>query len=412
MWFLFFLSFHGLADAGLTLELGEEYKIRQAFSRIWIENQALLKVQPKNGRYFLKALTTGESRIRLDQQLVNVKVLAIGARNTLQHWQQLSKTFVGISPAYCGDRVCLHGSLFRFSDFLRIINLINQTNSKLYLNLKTDPQLQKQIRRYYEKRLRENGITPKKILFTSPWKFYLAGRFRQNEPELLQQLGLRGERFSSQVELADNIKVSVKIIELNRSFERKLGVRWPDSYQGQVIDTSRFETPSAFDVAINAAEKSGEARILASPNLICRSGKQADFFAGGEIPVKILNLKNSNISWKRYGIGLKLKPFVDSIGQMSLQVETEVSSVDRSVTVDDLPAFHLNRVSSYFDLINKRTIALSGLIKSENSENSEGLPFLKSLPVLGALFRSANFQENKSELFIFVTPELLSQEDD
>ena len=406
IFFAFLFSF--FAKAGeLRLEPGETMNVPPGTTRIWIENKNSVQAQSGSGGAYLKAVAPGRSNVRLGKKLLGLQVMQNGTREDFSEWQRLTKKIAGVTPGYCGDRICLTGTLYRLRDFERIMQWMSQRQSPLYLNLEAESELQQQIGRSIEAKLRENGLTPQKILFTHPWKIYLPAGLKA--ARIAEKMGLFPVQFQRAVDLADNVKVSVRIMELSRSFERKLGVRWPDSFQGQIVGGSRFETPGAFDLAINAAEKSGHARLLASPNLICRSGKEAEFFAGGEIPVKILNLRSSTVSWKRYGIGLKLKPLVDPVGTMSLQIETEVSSIDRSVSVDDLPAFHINRVSSFFDLVNKRTIALSGLLKTEDSENSEGLPFLQSLPVLGALFRSKNFQNNRSELIIFVTPELLTQ---
>ncbi len=121
-------------------------------------------------------------------------------------------------------------------------------------------------------------------------------------------------------------------------------------------------------------------------------------------------MRSNHIEWKRYGISLKLKPLVDPFGQLNLQIDTEISSVDNSVKVEDLPGVLVNRVSSYFDLVNKKTISLSGLLRTETAQNAEGLPYLQKIPILGELFKSKNFLENKTELMIFVTPQLINPE--
>ena len=108
----------------------------------------------------------------------------------------------------------------------------------------------------------------------------------------------------------------------------------------------------------------------------------------------------------------EIKPIIDSVGQMSLQIDSEVSTLDESTKVDGIPGLQTNKVSSTFDLIRSRTIALSGLIKNEQGQSSEGIPFLKNIPILGHLFSSHDFKENRSELVIFVTPELLQNEED
>ena len=393
----------------VRVELGEDYLITKKFNKIWIEDQNSIRLQIKNNKYFIKTLKTGISYYRLDNALTKVVVSPIGSKKSYSDWKILSAKFVGLRVGPCGANTCLYGALYRLSDYVRILDYIEKNNSRIYLALKVAPAISKNLQEYIEERLRLKGLTPLKVQFAEPWKIYYSGlKYKTENENELRSLGLRLEYIQQSTDIADNIKVAVKVVEITKNFERKLGVRWPDAYQAQVIGNSQISGADAFDIAINAAEKAGEARILASPNLICRSGKEADFFAGGEFPIKVLGLRSKEILWKRYGIGLKLKPFIDPIGQMSLQIETEVSTLDRSITVDDIPALHTNRVSSYFDLIRSHTIAISGLIKSEVSENSEGIPFLKNIPVLGALFSSKNFQENKSELVIFVTPELMN----
>jgi pilus assembly protein CpaC len=120
-----------------------------------------------------------------------------------------------------------------------------------------------------------------------------------------------------------------------------------------------------------------------------------------------MNFATHDVVWKKYGIVLKVKPLADALGQMSLQIDTEVSSLDPAKAVEGIPAIITHHVSSYFDLRKPQTIALSGLIKNEEGQNSEGLPWLSRLPVLGPLFASKEFRENRSELIILVRPEIV-----
>lgn len=411
LWLLTFClsSFAASAPKELRLELGEDLRLTDTFTKIWIENKKLIVAHKKQNKVSIKAIKTGITHFRLDNVLTKVVISPIGSKKTFADWDVLSKKFVGLHAAYCGAHVCLTGTLYRIADYQRIVENIKKYNSKIYLSLSVLPEITTELQKYIEDSLRKKGLTPLKVQFTDLWKIYYSKiKFKSEYENTMQELGLYLEHAPQTTDIADNIKVAVKVVEISKNFERKLGIRWPDNYQAQVIANSQFVGADSFELSINAAEKAGEAKVLASPNLICRSGKEADFFAGGEFPIKILGLRSKEIMWKRYGIGLKMKPLIDALGQMSLQIETEVSTLDRSITVDDIPALHTNRVSSFFDLISSRTIAISGLIKSEVSENSEGLPFLKNIPVLGRLFMSKNFQENKSELVIFVTPELMN----
>ena len=75
-----------------------------------------------------------------------------------------------------------------------------------------------------------------------------------------------------------------------------------------------------------------------------------------------------------------------------------------------MPAMFTNSVSSHFDLVQAKTIMLSGLIKSDSQQSNQGLPWLTQIPILGVLFGSQDFRENRSELVIFVTPTIIKDE--
>jgi pilus assembly protein CpaC len=391
----------------LLLEPGEQHLLTQKFSKIWIEDQNIIQVVVKAPAYFIKALKPGRTHFRLDNNLYSLSVLPLESKKAISHWQILKDRFVGLHVGLCQFRACLTGKLYRLQDYEKILSLMEENNSQIYLALDVSDKLQMAVQNLISQRLRKNAVTPHKVIFSKPWNLSLHLLTKYTEQEL-QKLGVLAQQQDGATDIANNVKVAVKVVEVSENFEKKLGVRWPDSIDAQIINEAQILGPQALDIAITAAEKNGKAKVLASPNLICRSGKEASFFAGGEFPVKVVSLHSKEVSWKRYGVGLKLKPLIDGAGQMSLQIETEVSTLDRSISIDDLPALHTNRVSSFFDLINSKTIAISGLIKSESSENSEGIPFLKNIPVLGALFESKNFQQNKSKLIIFVTPELFN----
>jgi pilus assembly protein CpaC len=124
-----------------------------------------------------------------------------------------------------------------------------------------------------------------------------------------------------------------------------------------------------------------------------------------------MNYKAQDVVWKRYGILLRVKPRADAAGRLSISLETEVSTLDKSMAVDGIPAILTNRVSSHFDLTKPQTIALSGLLKNEDGNSTEGVPLLSRLPIIGALFSSKDFRENRSELIIFVRPSILKEGD-
>ncbi|MEI7804463.1 MAG: type II and III secretion system protein family protein [Hyphomicrobiales bacterium] len=166
------------------------------------------------------------------------------------------------------------------------------------------------------------------------------------------------------------------------------------------------------DVLINALEQKGIARSLAEPNLVALSGDTASFLAGGEFPVPVPGaLGQVTIDYKRYGVGLAFTPTVLAQGLINLKIEPEVSQLDTShpVTVGGIsvPPLIVRRASTTVELRDGQSFVIGGLLQSQGQTAAQQLPWLGDVPVLGALFRSAQYQKNETDLAIIVTPRLV-----
>ncbi|MES2857355.1 MAG: pilus assembly protein, partial [Bdellovibrionota bacterium] len=230
---------------------------------------------------------------------------------------------------------------------------------------------------------------------------------KERAASALRGFGIPVRESSGSIHLAPLVRVRIVVAEIKKSMMSKVGIDWPGHIGGQILPTAQWEP---FSMNLNAMEQSGAGKILASPTLLCRSGKEAEFLAGGEFPIKVASLKTHELQWKKYGVVLKIKPLADVAGRMSIAIETEVSMIDTSQTVEGIPGLLTNRIETHFDLTSSRTIALSGLIKKEWGEARQGLPGLGGLPIIGALFSSRDYRDNLSELVIFVTPEVVTSE--
>ncbi len=397
-------------NSDLFIELGQDHTLKGSISKVWIENSKIISALNVNNKLIIKALQIGQSQIRVNENSFKVNVIPLGSLKTYQVWTQLSQKFIQIKVDYCEELVCLKGKIYTFKEFQKVIQALSENKSPLYLAFDIHPNIKIEIQKYLDHYQREKGLTPLKVIYSQPWKVqYSVKETATDYKDELARIGIRAIESKQKVEIADNIKVAIQVTEVKKDFGRQLGIKYPGTYSATVLDGNQFQK-LPFDLALNANENEGQVKVLASPNLVCRSGKEAEFFAGGEFPIRILNFKVNDVVWKKYGIGLKVKPMIDSVGQMSLQIESEISTLDASTTVDGIPGIKTNKISSYFDLIESRTIALSGLIKNEQGESSEGLPFLKQIPILGRLFSSHDFRESQSELVIFVTPELVQPE--
>jgi len=155
---------------------------------------------------------------------------------------------------------------------------------------------------------------------------------------------------------------------------------------------------------LNLMEQNGTAVILAQPTLSARSGTKATFLAGGEFPYSVSNINGTTIVFKPYGIRLDIEPRVDHNGVIRAKIMSEVSDIDTSIPTTGGPALRTRKTETEFNVMEGGTIVLSGLLRRDISTSVDKVPFLGDIPVLGALFRSKRFQNNETELVVFVTP--------
>ena len=175
--------------------------------------------------------------------------------------------------------------------------------------------------------------------------------------------------------------------------------------------TSSLNILSVLNMGLNAQlnlmEQNGSAVILAEPTLSTRSGSEASFLAGGEFPYTISNITGTTVAFKKYGISLYIKPRVDHNGTIRATIKSEVSDIDTSISTTAGPGLRTRKTETEFNVKAGGTIVLSGLLKRDASTTIDKIPLLGDIPVLGALFRSKRFQNNETELVVFVTPSVV-----
>ena len=159
--------------------------------------------------------------------------------------------------------------------------------------------------------------------------------------------------------------------------------------------------------ALDLAESSGLATVLAQPNLTALSGETASFLAGGEYPYTVSNgTQGNSIEFKQYGVQLAFTPTVLADGRISLRVRPTVSSLDFSINAN-VPALKSRTAETTVELGSGQAFMIAGLLNNEAANNINKVPGLGNLPILGSLFKSRQFQRNETELVIVVTPYLV-----
>jgi len=165
-------------------------------------------------------------------------------------------------------------------------------------------------------------------------------------------------------------------------------------------------------ILLEALETKGLARTLAEPNLTALSGQQASFLAGGEYPIPVIEDNGIGIEYKPFGVELAFTPRVVSGNIINLQVYAAVSGIDTTVVVQNegfsINAFRRRETQTTVEMRDGESFAIAGLLQDDFRDLAGQVPWLGDIPILGALFRSAEYERQQSELVIIVTPHLVT----
>ena len=181
----------------------------------------------------------------------------------------------------------------------------------------------------------------------------------------------------------------------------------------------RMKNGASVDLLVTALETKGLVRRLAEPNLMALSGDAARFLAGGEFPVPVASTAGTaglvptvTIEFKKFGVELAFVPTVLSRGVINLRVEPSVSELDFQNAVQIagtvIPALTRRDARTTVELRDGQSFAIAGLLQTRNRQDVSQVPWIGSVPVLGALFRSSSYQQQETDLVIIVTPRLVA----
>jgi pilus assembly protein CpaC len=188
-------------------------------------------------------------------------------------------------------------------------------------------------------------------------------------------------------------------------------------YGSLLTSVLRLNNGMSIDSLVTALETKGVLRRLAEPNLIALSGDAARFLAGGEFPVPVASTPSGGfttvtIEFKKFGVELAFVPTVLSRGVINLRVEPSVSELDFTNAVQiagtTIPALTRRDARTTVELRDGQSFAIAGLLQTRNRQDVSQLPWIGSVPVLGALFRSSSYQQQETDLVIIVTPRLVA----
>ena len=224
-----------------------------------------------------------------------------------------------------------------------------------------------------------------------------------------------------EVKIAEVSKTLLERLEAGATF-RRTGGSWSAALLsnflsgtlGGALDATKS---NGNRLTLEAQKQDGLVRMLAEPNVMAISGQEGSFLAGGRIFIPVAQDNNKvTLAEKEFGVGLRFTPTVLAGGRINLQVAPEVSELSREgvgisatgvVGTAILPLITTRRASTTVQLFDGQSFAIGGLIKNNLVTSIKGLPVLGEIPILGALFRSTDFQHDRSELVFVITPHLV-----
>lgn len=271
---------------------------------------------------------------------------------------------------------------------------------------------------------------------------YRVGEVLKRYPEVVSLVSRTGfERM---------VNLDVKMIEVSRNALKQLGVRWysgagawsmagPNfgvlgdfkrsaallpggsgeaAAQAAGIPVFPLVSPFATSVSIASSLRSmidvmvqnGDAAVLAEPRLSTRSGGNARFVAGGELPLPVLGGNGSaSVQFKEYGVRFDVSPTVNAQGIISASLHTEISSINEDVQVQGMPGLRKQSASTDVNLRPGQTLVIAGMVSQEMTGAVEKIPGLGDLPIIGHLFKSRRFRNRETEMIVLITPHLADE---
>lgn len=384
-----------------------------------------------NGQLLLLAEAGGDTQLRVwleggGQRLFNISVSEQDAQRTSKEMRSALRNLPGVTLRRVGGNVVVEGVVNEEGE--RLIQQIAGVYKLIDLTTKNQNSLVAQVL--------DTALPGVRVRQVGKYAV-IEGAVSKEEREVLDKVK---ESFQNVLDLTHESRVDskkmvymkVQFTEFNTSKLDNLGIAWETSIDGpsgafatNFLDKAGGSVPKTgtpldgltgstvgyFGIAtqitskINLSVSNGDALLLASPTLSARSGGKAEFLSGGEVPVPVPgpNL-TTTIEYKKFGIILNVEPEAGDDGNILAKVETEISNLDQSLAVGNSPGFRSRSANTEVSLKSGQTLVISGLVNHELAKDVSALAGLHNLPVLGALFRSTNFRNARSDLVIFITP--------
>lgn len=376
------LFVYAQSDTTITLLVGEQKSIdARNVKSIAIGDSTIADVKevPESREVLITGLAAGTTTLTIwdkagRKEVMTIRVIARDPKDVAREVKTLVGDIEGVIVRVVGDQVVLDGEVFREKDmkraetisalFKQVINLLEFNKS--YIQMKRMIQVEYNFYEITKGNSLSMGIN---------W----SGLFASGT----QPLTVSSEYFYP-------VNENPQLVDAENKVEAF----------GQISVLAEFN-PLRLD------QGDSRARRLESHRVVVRSGAEAIYVAGGEIPIAAIGLGTAKIEWKEYGFVIKVIPEIDKINNVIVQLDAIASKLDWSNSVLGLPAIIKKQALTTVNLRAGQTLALAGFLSSERTKNATGIPGFSKIPILGYLFGSKEFVDGKTDAVIFMTPTVI-----
>lgn len=224
---------------------------------------------------------------------------------------------------------------------------------------------------------------------------------------------------AARAQRSEMVAVSADIVEISGSIQKTKGFSWTQFFEFSettipgILTLGDFERKTQLSASLKLLETEGKAQMLSNPKVITKSGTQANFTVGGEVPVPYSNNQGVGAEFKKFGVILNVLPVIveGKKDTVDVQIQLEVSNPDYSRPVSvggtTIPSMITRQIQTEVELKSGETLVIGGLKRSERNIARSRVPILGSIPLLGLLFSSTDITEAQSSLFLFVTFDII-----
>ncbi|MBI4043096.1 MAG: type II and III secretion system protein [Deltaproteobacteria bacterium] len=422
-----------LPDRTIVLAIGASVVLPLEDSAILaIENDAVVSAETDEAQHLFRLTARSKGRTSLQYGKEDLSAskkrieLIVVDKETYEMYREATTALEGVEGIAIrpmGEEILISGEILLFRDAEKIKEF-SKSGKKITVAATISPLAYRVAAEELNHSLENSTLSGVKARGLSHGILLDGEVANEKEKEiLLQMAGKFADPVIDSVETtfsdAPIISLEIAIAEIKRKQAREIGLEWPNvvevSTQWTLPDPNRSfswqGSPITLDLFLHLAESRQVGRVIASPHLSCRSGEEARFFAGGELPIETKSYRKHEVTWKPHGITLTIKPQANQRDFIAAILSAEISTLQANpIGNSNLPQLSTKRISTALTVPSGTAVILGGLISQEESHKKIITPFLSSLPFLGTLFRTDAKERSEHELLIAVIPRIVRDE--